>query len=144
MSIVAAVVGIVGAGYSAYSTEKAAGQGRDDRRKNAADILAENQEQARRLKKQQDQTISLARARAGASGIAADGSVEGYINEMQKNFDLERNWLSKSGLRNAANQKRAGSLEYQTGRANAWGTLFAGVGSAAALGGSKKPVGGIK
>ncbi len=128
---VAGYVAIAGAAYGAYSADKQGQQVRADRKEDAAAILAENQEQARRLKKQQDQTISLARARAGASGIQAGGTVDAYINEMKKNFDLERDWLKKSGVRGAAQQQRAGRYGYQTGRANAWGSLFQGVGTAA-------------
>ncbi len=128
---IGAVVGIIGAAYGAYSTEKVAGQARDDRRENAASILAENQEQARRLKKQQDQTVALARARAGASGIEETGTVTSYIDEMKKNFALERDWLAKSGKRGAGLENRRGRYEYQAGRAQAWGTLFSGIGSAA-------------
>ncbi len=131
MATAGAVVGIIGAVYGAYSAEKQGQQIRADRKEDAATILAENQESARRLKKQQDQTISLARAKAGASGIQAGGTVDAYINEMKKNFDLERDWLKKSGVRGAAQQQRAGRYAYQTGRANAWGSLFKGAGSAA-------------
>lgn len=122
---------IAGAGalYQMFASEQEAQQARSTARANVKDINAENAETARRLKLEQDKTVSLARAKAGASGIGFEGTVDTYISEMQKNFKLERDWLKTSGIRQSGREKRRGRYQAETIRTNAWGSLAASAGS---------------
>lgn len=121
------VIGIGVALYGAYKQSEAGWQAREDARANAADIAAEGAESARRLKKEQDKVLAETKARAAASGIQAGGTLDVYLSEMRKNFELERAWVSKSTFSKAAAERRGGRYQQSIAQAGAWGTIASGI-----------------
>ena len=115
--------------YGAYKQHQAGEQAKEDSEANAAAIAAESAEAARRLKKQQELTLSETKARASASGIQAGGSVDVYLSEMRKKFDLEQDWIAKSGASAVDIERRKGDYAKEMATTSAWGTIAQGVSS---------------
>lgn len=78
---------------------------------NASLELAETEEAAKRLEREQDKTRSLAIAKAAASGVTLDGSIGLYLGDMAQTMADEYNWLLRSGESKADIIRRAGSME---------------------------------
>lgn len=116
--------------YSLFESKAEQSRQKSATRQNVASIKAENAEEARRLKLSQDRTVSLAKARAGASGVGKGGTVERYIDELKKNFELERNWIKQSSRRQTSAERTRGKFAQDTTRAQAWGTFFQQAGKA--------------
>ncbi len=110
--------------YGAYSQYESGQEAKDIANTNAARQKTESTEAARRLKLQQESTLSEARARAAASGISPQSStVVTYLDEMQKNFKSEQDWIKKSGTSAADIQARQGEYQARQATAGAWGTI---------------------
>lgn len=63
----------------------------------AADRRAETAEKLRKEKQQQEYELGLAKARAGASGVAGTGTVAGYLAELKRRGGADLDWIKKSG-----------------------------------------------
>ena len=90
---------------------------------NARRESEEAAEATRRLKLEQEKVLSETRARAAASGVTSEGTVEAYLGEMEKNFSDELDWIKKSGASAANIQRRQGAYQRQQADAQAWGTI---------------------
>ena len=66
--------------------------------------MLELNEQLRRTDLANEQKLGRARAMAGASGAKYSGSTAGYVEEMSKNFSVERDWMRRAGLSQAQNR----------------------------------------
>ncbi len=121
------VIGLGLTAYGAYKQSEAGWKAREESREEEKDILAESAEAARRLKKTQDQVLAETKARAGASGIQKGGTVDVYLSELRKNFDLERAWISKAGISKAGAAARGGRYQQRIAQTGAWGTIASGL-----------------
>ncbi len=97
--------------YGMYSTDEAADDQEDIARENADRQRMESEEAVRRLTKRQEQSESQAKAMAAASGVQVSGSIEDYLDIMQKTNKSEADWLKKSGLSAASIMQREGELQ---------------------------------
>lgn len=114
--------------YGAYEQYQSGKEGRKIAQANAANILAESEESARRVKKDQEQILAETKARAAASGVQGGGTVDIYLSEMRKNFDLEQDWIKKSGESRSAIAKAGGAQQERMAKVSAWGTISSGLG----------------
>lgn len=114
--------------YGAYEQYQSGKESRKIAQENAANILAESKESARRVKKDQEQILAETKARAAASGVQGGGTVDVYLSEMRKNFDLEQDWIKKSGESRASIALSGGKQQERMAKVSAWGTITSGLG----------------
>lgn len=117
----AAALGIQ-AGSSLVSFLGAGNQARQQR--------LETKEQVRRLRLQQEATLSTARAAGAASGVEfGSESLQLYLGAMDAEFRRQADWMKKAGYKRAATTEQAGALGFvsdlggalfQYGAANNW------------------------
>jgi hypothetical protein len=100
----------------------------------ARQMRAETDEQVRRMRAEQAQTLSTTTARAAGSGFEFDvnrdsGSLTAYLANMASEFQRQSEWAVKTGYKNAANEEWAGlfsgisglgSAMNMYGQANNW------------------------
>ena len=111
--------------------QKKAGKAADAlARQNAERIERETAETVRRTGESQQQTLAATRARTGASGIVTGaGSTSDFLEEMQKTFQSDLDWIKESGGSQAAIQRAEGRMAKQQATAAAWGTVAQGASS---------------
>ena len=101
-------------------------------RENAAATLRETQAQVKRTKEQQEQSLGSARARSGASGIRSGaGSTTDFLEEMQRVFAEDIQFMEESGASQASIERAQGRLAKKQATASAWGSAASGVSSIA-------------
>ena len=129
----AAVIGGIALGASAVGAVKQVKAGKEGERlagENALAIEAETEEQIRRTEADQAQTMSLTKAMQGGSGVRSGaGTTQTYLDEMQKTFEGDIDWMRESGASQASIQRAEGSLVKKQATANAWGTVAQGTSS---------------
>lgn len=110
--------------YGATEQKKSGDEAANIGRENAAREREEAAEASRKLKLKQESILAETRARAGASGLSAKSETVGtYLEEMEKNFKEEQDWIKKSGASAAAIQAKQGEYQQQVATANMWGTI---------------------
>ena len=128
------LISAASAGYSIYSSEKAAKEAEDIADANAAREAAEAEEMAQRAEKEAAREESLARAKAFASGVGGE-STDLYLKDLTTTNRREIDWIRKSGASKADITRSEGSAQASALRREgvAAGIDFAGqAGSAAA------------
>ena len=96
----------------------------------AARIKRETEKTVERTAASQAQTLSLTRASQGASGIKSGaGTTEDFLEEMQKTFQEDLDWITESGASQASLRQAEGRLASKQASAAAWGTVASGVSS---------------
>jgi len=82
----------------ANALKKGARQAKKIGKLNAAAIQEETSEQIRRLELTHNQIKGTATALIGKSGIGFEGSNQNYLNELETQFQSEKDWMNKSSL----------------------------------------------
>lgn len=101
---------------------------------NAERTKRETEETIRRTGLSQEQSLSGAQAAQAGSGIRSGaGTSQTYLDEMQKTFQSDLDWIQESGASQESIQRAEGRLAKQQGKAQAWGTVASGVNSALSL-----------
>lgn len=98
----------VSAGASIYGGITASSKAKKAGKRNAKMIRRETAEQVRRLEYQNRQTLGQTVANIGASGVRFAGTPRSYLNEMQKQQQLQVDWLEKSGRMRARIAEKTG------------------------------------
>ena len=122
----AAITALIGAGaqfYSSMQQAEAAEEGERIAEKNAQRAELETEEQARRLKAQQEKNQSLARARAAASGAGGE-SIDTYLEDMEDEDYRQLDWLRRSGYNRSQIMRDEGRMYGRAGRARATAGMF--------------------
>ena len=131
----------VSLGLSAVSAKKQkdAGKAADRLAGQDADrIRKETEKTVERTGKAQEQTLSLAGASQGASGLRSGaGTTADYLDEMQQTFQDDLDWITESGASQESLRRAEGSLAKQQSSAAAWGTVASGVSSFGSYWGGK-------
>lgn len=97
---------------------------------NAARIAAETDKTIERTRASQEQAMGATRARQGGSGVKAGaGSTQVYLDEMQRVFQDDLDWIKESGASQESITRAEGSLANKQATANAWGTIASGASS---------------
>lgn len=126
---------IIGGGLKLVGAvqQKKAGKAADALgRENAARTLRETAAQVKRTKEQQKQHLGSTRARAGASGIRSGaGSTSDFLEEMQRVFEEDIQFMEESGASQASIERAQGRLAKKQATASAWGSAASGVSSIA-------------
>jgi len=121
---VGAAVGI-GMGVVGSRKQKKAGDAAEDLADENADFIRqESQIEAAKLEKAQGQTLGLASAVQGGSGVrSGGGTTDAYLNEMKATFKDDLKNLKDSAKSREAITREGGSVAKDQASANAWGTL---------------------
>lgn len=97
-------------------------------RENAERIKQETDKQLERTGRQQEFTMSSAQASQAGSGIRSGaGTTQSYLDEMQKTFQEDLDWIEQSGASQESIARAEGSLAKKQASAQAWGTVATGV-----------------
>lgn len=117
--IVAAAAAAAGAKYSHDAAEEAEEAG--EKRAEAARL--EGEEKKRKLQKEATYRKSLAKARAGASGIKLSGSVDTYLEAMDEATAKDLAWLDKATAMESSSAISSAELASLNSMSGAWGSL---------------------
>ena len=121
---ISAVIGAATAGYSAYQQHAAAEDVEKIAKKNAELAEQEAEEQARRLEKQQARELSMAKAKAAASGVdITSGSISDYLTEMEDWQKEELDWIRTTGRTSGQSYRDQGRIASQSAKTGAWQSL---------------------
>ena len=121
---ISAVIGAATAGYTAYQQKVAAEDAERIAKKNAELAEQEAEEQARRVEKQQARELSLAKAKAAASGVdITSGSVADYLLEMEDWQKEELDWIRRTGRTSGQSYLDQGKIASQSAKTGAWTSL---------------------
>jgi hypothetical protein len=121
---ITAVIGAATAGYSAYQQHQAAGDAEKIAKRNAELAEQEAEEQARRIEKQQSRDLSLAKAKAAASGVdITSGSVSSYLMELEDWQKEELDWIKSTGKTSGQSYRDQGRLASQSAKSGSWQSL---------------------
>lgn len=97
---------------------------------NARATERETAETIKRTGAAQEQTLASTRARSGASGIVSGaGSTTDFLDEMQKTFQEDLDWIQESGGSRASIERAEGRMAKKQASAAAWGTIASGTSS---------------
>jgi len=113
--------------YQSYSTarkQEKAGE------KAAVVDQSNTREEQRKLGKQQKYQRSLAKARAGASGVGMGGSVQKYLEDLKSAGKVDMQWLGKVGASRSAASLTAGKLGASASMGGMWNNLGSAASSA--------------
>jgi len=95
---------------------------------NADRIKEETDKQLERTGRQQEFSMSSAQASQAGSGIRTGaGTTQSYLDEMQKTFQEDLDWIEQSGASQESIARAEGSLARKQSNAQAWGTVASGV-----------------
>lgn len=122
----------ISAGASLIGARKQKKAGKEAQRladQNAARQRKETEETVRRTGASQRQAFGLTRAAGAASGIRGGGSTAQYLEEMQKTFQEDLDWITESGGSQESIMRAEGRLAKKQASAGAWGTIASGVGA---------------
>lgn len=128
--IITAAIGVGTSLYSANEARKTKKQQDQVAGQQYDQDMSQVREEDRRAKLSDEQSLSRARALAGASGAAFKGSTKGYISEMAKNFSTARDWNVRAGQSNATNRRRGANIAARSGRNRQYAQSASSVGSA--------------
>lgn len=104
-----------------------AAQQEDLARQNAIAVEAEARESERRARIDQETAMAEGRARAAASGVTIDGSMDLFLTEQDRLFDMEIDWLRRAAQSQASIATRTGQIEAAATRAQGQQALWSGV-----------------
>ena len=130
------ILGAATAYYQYSQGQKAEKAAKQIGEANAARIAEETAEAARRLKKQQEETLSEQRARVAASGIQTTGSMTAWLADESDEALAQRRWLEKAGLSQAQSASLAGRRAGASASASATGAALGSFGSGVAAAGN--------
>jgi len=99
-------------------------------------IDAETAEDVRKLRATKEQSQGYAKAAIGASGTSMEGTNEKYVQEMERQFQGEKNWLNKSALSRKKISRVETNLGISSDKARERSDL---IGSATSIAGFFKP-----
>jgi len=85
---------------------------------NASFIGQESDEAIRRLESTHKQNIGTAKATVGASGVSMEGSNQGYLNEMESQFQGEKSWMKKASISKQHIAKLEAATQAKVSQAN--------------------------
>ena len=148
MAGVAAVASIFGTMMSVHAADKARSAANEQARQEkkmaaqeAAAIEAETAESVRRAKDQAAKAEGESRARAGASGLKLDGSLNLVLDDITDEHARQIDWMAKSGASQArmallGGEMRSNAAKNQADQfqAQMWGSAFSGAASAYSAG----------
>jgi hypothetical protein len=126
MSFMIAASVVKGAGMlkKRRSSKKAQKASKKIEDENVARARAETTEQIGRLTKMQEQTLGQTRARAGSSGVkSGSGTTDVYLQEMQKTFQEDIDWIEQSQASQESISRAEGKLERKQENARSWGSV---------------------
>jgi len=122
-------------GVKSYQTSRDAAKDQKKlSRQNAAYVAAEAGEQKRRAQLAEAKRAGTSKARIGASGLAATGSLDMFEDAQQEEFANQMGWLDKSAGAKQSQEKLRGNTAAATTRAQGTAAL------ASSLGGSIDPL----
>lgn len=121
-----AVVG----GISKRRSAKKGGKEAEKLARREAELIGmETEEELRRMEFQQEQILGETRASIGASGLQLSGSSKSFLDSMEEQFGLERDWLQASGAGRADFAREGGASARRTMETQGQTALIQGVGS---------------
>lgn len=80
-------------------------------RQNAIAVEAEARESERRARVEQAAAMGESRARAAASGVTAGGSLDLFMSEQDRLFEMEIDWLRKSAQSQSQIARMGGQVQ---------------------------------
>lgn len=130
-SVIMAVAAVVSGVMSYKASQSAAKEQKRIAEMNAQRIAAEKAEQLRKMKLDQERTLSQARAAAAASGVTLEGTQKSYIDQMRESFKAERDWLQSASASQQAITRATGKMEAGITSSRGQIALVGGIGKAA-------------
>lgn len=126
MGWVSAIVSLVSAIYGGYSDHRRGAQAkRRSKEKQRMETKVTN-EKVKRMEEENRRRASIARARAGASGVGG-ASTEVYISALEESGREEVDWLKEVGASIYAQHKMEGETAYSEAQQDMWGNVGQGV-----------------
>lgn len=120
---------------SAISMFMGAGKEKGVGEANAANIQMETDEAARRLEDQQQANVSIASARAAASGLKPGiGSQNLFVATLKSEQNKELSFLKRSGASRAEIARVEADARASAGKGKAFGSLMSGFSGSAKMG----------
>lgn len=122
MAVVTAIASLAGIIMQA----KSANDAKKDAEKKAAAIREEGAEKKRKLAEEAAYRKSLAKARAGASGVLSTGSIASYLDAMDEATAKDLAWMDTAIGNSSESAISSGSLASLNSLAGAFSSLSSG------------------
>lgn len=116
------IAGVAAAG-TAYQSAQTSKKQIEAGRLAAEAELASTQEEQRKLQKKNEYIESLAKARAGASGVGMGGTVANYLADLHSSGLADLDWLGKVGASRATASIMTGQISSSQSKAGMWSSL---------------------